>query len=133
MGIFNFGKRMEKEEKNGCCCGSAPVEEIKTESSCCCGGGNQETTTCCSEEVNGIRGIKVLGAGCKSCHEQFENAKKAVEELGLTVEVEYITDMEKVMSYGVMSMPAIVVNEKVVSMGKVLKPAEFIKLLGKLG
>ena len=75
----------------------------------------------------------MLGAGCKSCHEQFEYAKKAVEELGLSVEVEYITDMEKVMAYGVMSMPAIVVNEKVVSMGKVLKSAEVIKLLGKLG
>lgn len=53
--------------------------------------------------------------------------------MGLSVEVEYVTDMEKVMSYGVMSMPAIVVNEKVVSMGKVLKSAEVIKLLGKLG
>ena len=56
-----------------------------------------------------------------------------MEELGLGIEVEYITDMEKVMTYGVMSMPVIVVNEKVVSMGKVLKPAEIIKLFGKLG
>ena len=133
MGIFGFGKRMEEEEKNGCCCGSAPIEEIKTESSCCCGGEKKDSTTCCGEEIDGICCIKVLGAGCKSCHEQFENAKKAVEELGLSIEVEYITDMEKVMSYGVMRMPAIVVNEKVVSMGKVLKPAEFIKLLGQLG
>jgi len=115
MALFGFGKRMEEEEKKGCCC-----------------GGNQEVNTCCDEEVNGICCIKVLGAGCKRCHEQFENAKKAVEELGLSIEVEYITDMEKVMSYGVMSMPAIVVNEKVVSMGKVLKSAEVVKLLGKL-
>ena len=49
------------------------------------------------------------------------------------IEVEYITDMEKVMAYGVMSMPAIVVNETVASMGKVLKSAEVIKLFGKLG
>lgn len=115
MALFGFGKRMEEEEKKGCCC------------------GNQEVNTCCGEKVKGICCIKVLGAGCKSCHEQFENAKKAVEELGLSIEVEYITDMEKVMSYGVMSMPAIVVNEKVVSMGKVLKSAEVIKLLEKLG
>lgn len=52
---------------------------------------------------------------------------------GLGIEVEYITDMEKVMAYGVMSMPAIVVNETVASMGKVLKSAEVIKLFGKLG
>ena len=49
--------------------------------------------------------------------------------MGLPAKVEYITDMEKVMSYGVMSMPAIVVNEKVVSMGKVLKAADVEKLL----
>lgn len=49
------------------------------------------------------------------------------------MEVEYITDMKKVMEYGVMSMPAIVVNEKVVSMGKVLKTAEVEKLLKKSG
>ena len=51
----------------------------------------------------------------------------------MKVEVEYITDMEKVMAYGVMSMPGIVVNEQVVSMGKVLKSADVIKLLHKLG
>ena len=51
--------------------------------------------------------------------------------MGLPVQVEYITDMEKVMSYGVMSIPAIVVNEKVVSMGKVLKAAEVEKLLSR--
>lgn len=49
--------------------------------------------------------------------------------MGLNIEVEYITDMEKVMAYGVMSMPALVVNEKVVSMGKVLKPSDIEKLL----
>ena len=71
--------------------------------------------------------------GCKSCHEQYENAKKAVKNMGLDIEVEYITDMQKVMGYGVMSMPAIVVNEKVVSMGKVLKASEVEKLFHKLG
>ena len=59
--------------------------------------------------------------------------RKPSKNVGLSVEVEYITDMEKVMAYGVMSMPALVVNEQVVSMGKVLKAAEVIKLFGKLG
>lgn len=53
--------------------------------------------------------------------------------MGLSVEVEYITDMQKVMEYGVMSMPALVVNEKVVAMGKVLKANEVVALLRKLG
>ena len=74
-----------------------------------------------------------MGAGCKSCHDQYENAKDAVKAMKLPVEVEYITDMQKVMEYGVMSMPAIVVNEKVVSMGKVLKAADVEKLLHRLG
>ena len=107
-------------------------EEDKAESTCCCGSleaAKTEVASCCGEKVDGICCIKVLGAGCKSCHEQYENAKKAVENLGLDVEVEYITDMEKVMSYGVMSMPALLVNDKIVSVGKVLKPKEIEKLL----
>lgn len=53
--------------------------------------------------------------------------------MNLDAKIEYITDMEKVMSYGVMSMPAIVVNEKVVSMGKVLKEVQVKELLKNLG
>lgn len=122
MALFNFGKKKEEEKKApACCCGSAKAQVAKS-AECCCG-----------TSVNGICCVKVLGAGCRACHEQYENAKTAVKALGLDVEVEYITDMEKVMSYGVMSMPAIVVNEKVVSMGKVLKSADVEKLLHKLG
>jgi len=110
-------------------------DEVKKEPACACNGAVEtyEAEGCCGGIENTVTSIKVLGAGCKSCHEQYENAKKAVADLGLSVEVEYITEMEKVTAYGVMSMPALVVNEKVVSMGKVLKPAEVIKLLGKLG
>lgn len=120
MALFNFGKKKEEEKKApACCCGSAKAQVAKS-AECCCG-----------TSVNGICCVKVLGAGCRACHEQYENAKTAVKALGLDVEVEYITDMEKVMEYGVMSMPAIVVNEKVVSMGKVLKTADVIKLIEK--
>ena len=59
------------------------------------------------ETKGGGCNIKVLGAGCKSCHEQHENVKKTVADMNLDAEVEYITDMEKVMSYGVMSMQLI--------------------------
>ena len=130
MALFNFGKKKE-EEKKSCCCGS----EVKAEQTagCCCGSEAKEENTCCGAPVDGICCIKVLGAGCKTCHEQYENAKAAVAALGLSIEVEYITDMEKVMEYGVMSMPAIVVNDQVVSMGKLLKAADVEKLLRKLG
>lgn len=73
--------------------------------------------------------IKVLGSGCKSCHQLYDNALKAVEGMG--IEVEYITDLQKIMEYGAMSMPALVVNEQLVSSGKVLKPAEIVKIVWK--
>ena len=116
MGLF--GKK--KEETKTCCCSCGTAKEQTA-----------TTNTCCGEKVDGICCIKVLGAGCKSCHQQLEYVKEAVKNLGLTIEVEYVTDMAKIMEYGVMSMPAIVVNEKVVSMGKVLKAADVKVLLQK--
>ena len=102
----------------------------------CCSSVNKTHESDLSDVVgtsaNAVNSIKVLGAGCKSCHEQYENVKEAVRKSGLQVDVEYITDMEKVMSYGVMSMPVIVVNEKVVSAGKVLKTADVEKILNKI-
>ena len=124
MALFNFGKKKKEEKKAHACtcnCG-CPTSKV-----------NEIANDCCSKAKDGICCIKVLGAGCKSCHQQYENAKEAVKAMGLSVEVEYITDMEKVMAYGVMSMPALVVNEKVVSMGKVLKAADVEKLLHKSG
>ena len=105
--------RRKKEETKPCCCGKNAV--------------TADTDTVSEPITN----IKVLGAGCKSCHQMYENTKQAAEDLGLGVEVEYITDMEKVMQYGAMSMPVLVINEKVVSAGKVLKPHEVFKLLTK--
>lgn len=130
MALFHFGKKKE-EEKKSCCCGSAPKAEPTA--GCCCGSEAKEETTCCGAPVDGICCIKVLGSGCKNCHALWEASKAAVQNIGLNVEVEYVTDMEKIMGYGVMSMPALVVNEKVVSMGKVLKAADVEKLLRRLG
>ncbi|MDD5832177.1 MAG: thioredoxin family protein [Clostridiales bacterium] len=56
-------------------------------------------------------------------HDLNEACIAAVKELGMDLKLEYITDMEKFVSYSVMSMPALVINEKVVSMGKALKTA----------
>lgn len=119
MSLFNVGKKKEEERIPACACNcGCPDSE-----------GSEGKGGCCPETKDGICCIKVLGAGCKSCHQLYENAKEAVRAMGLSVEVEYVTDMQKVMEYGVMSMPALVVNEKVVSMGKVLKTADVEKLL----
>ena len=129
MSLFGLGKKKEEVKIEPACACNGEVATYEA-SSCCCGG--QQIENFCGGD-NKITSIKVLGAGCKSCHDQYENVKKAIEELGLGIKVEYITDMEKVMAYGVMSMPAIVVNETVATMGKVLNSTEVIKLLGKLG
>lgn len=76
--------------------------------------------------------IKVLGACCKKSLETFENTKIAVQELGLDAEVENIGDIMEIAKYGVMSTPALVVDEKVVSYGKLLKPNDVKKILEKL-
>lgn len=116
MALFGFGKKKE-EKKTYCCYGTGEAE-----------------TTFANTAVNGeISSVKVLGAGCKSCHDQYQNVINAAAEMGLAIDIEYITDMEKVMAYGVMSMPAIIVNEKVVSMGKVLKTADVVKLFKQIG
>lgn len=135
MALFGFGKKKEVANENtSCCCGG--VQKVKVPA-CACNGNAAEYVAsedcCCGGGDCGIKSIKVLGPGCRSCHELNEACITAVKELGMELEVEYITDMEKIVSYGVMSMPALVINEKVVSMGKALKPAEIIRLLGKLG
>jgi small redox-active disulfide protein 2 len=63
--------------------------------------------------------IKVLGSGCANCHKVEELAKQAVAQLALEAKVEMVTDMKEIMRYGVMNTPGIVINEKVVSMGRV--------------
>ena len=73
--------------------------------------------------------IKVLGGGCKSCETLLKAAKEAVDCKGVDAQVEYITDMEKIMGFGVMRLPALVIDGKVVSAGKVLKAKEIEELL----
>lgn len=63
--------------------------------------------------------IKVLGSGCANCHKVEELAKQAVAQLGVEAKVEMVTDMQEIMRYGVMGTPGIVINEKVVSTGRV--------------
>jgi small redox-active disulfide protein 2 len=122
MALFGFDKKKKEKQTPDCTCNCGCPTEKSAEIA----------NECCGEAVDAICCIKVLGAGCASCHQQYEYAKEAVKNMGLDIEVEYITDMAKVIEYGVMSMPALVVNEKVVSMGKVLKTADVERLLHKI-
>lgn len=73
--------------------------------------------------------IKILGSGCKNCVALEENTRVALKEAGIEAEVIKVTDFKEIMTYGVMRTPAIVVDEKVLSYGKVLKPKDIIKIL----
>jgi len=61
---------------------------------------------------NKIMKIQVLGSGCPTCKKLFELTKQAVEELDLKTEVEYITDIQKIVEMGVMSSPVLSINGK---------------------
>jgi len=63
--------------------------------------------------------IQVLGSGCPTCKKLFELTKQAVEELKLSDEVEYITDIQKILEMGVMSSPVLAIDGKAVVVGSV--------------
>ena len=76
--------------------------------------------------------IQVLGSGCPTCKKLFELTKQAVEELGLETEVEYITDIQKIVEMGVMSSPVLAINDKPVISGHLPDIEEIKETIKKL-
>ena len=104
MGLFGFGKNKKKDD--------IEKEVIK-----------EENTNISNEKVS----IKVLGEGCEKCDKVNDNVKEAVEILNLDADIEKIEDLIEIVTYGVMSTPGIVINEKVVSVGKTDEIVELLK------
>lgn len=75
--------------------------------------------------------IKILGTGCPKCKKLEENTRTAIAELGIEAAIEKVTDLDRIMDFGVIMTPALVINEKVVSSGKLLSPQEIAILIGK--
>lgn len=111
MGLFGFGKKKTEEVKTECCCNG----------NCNTEGAVEETSS-----------VKVLGSGCESCNKLEEATKEALKELGMDTTIEHVKDFAVIATYGVMSTPALVVDDKVVSYGKVLKKEEVMELLKKV-
>lgn len=73
--------------------------------------------------------IKVLGTGCTKCKKLEERTKEIVAELGIEAKVEKVDDIYKIMQYGVMRTPGLVINEKVVLSGQFPRKSELRELL----
>ncbi|MEI7884140.1 MAG: thioredoxin family protein [Clostridia bacterium] len=73
--------------------------------------------------------IKVLGTGCAKCKKLEANVHAAVKELAIVAKIEKVEDLQQIMAYGVMSTPALVVDEKIKFMGKVPSVEDIKKYL----
>lgn len=104
-------------------------EEAKT---CCCGGACTPESMAQAETAKTTGGVKVLGAGCAKCHALEDAARAALEELGMDTAIDHVTDFTQIAAYGVMSTPALVVDGKVVSYGKVLSKDEAKAVIQKV-
>lgn len=118
MGLFGFGKKKEKKEATSGC-------------GCSCGSKSEAHTPNTSDTQKSC--LIVLGACCEKSSKTFENVKTAAAELGLSDEVLNIGDMSEIASYGVMSTPALVIDGKVVSFGKLIHVNEAKEFIQKAG
>jgi small redox-active disulfide protein 2 len=73
--------------------------------------------------------IKVLGTGCNNCKKTKAVVGEAIQELGIAATLTEVQDIPSIMAYGVMSTPAIVIDEKVVSTGKVPAKSQVIQMI----
>ena len=114
MGFFGlFGKKENKEAP--ACCGAVDAASME----------NAEAA-----KGEGSR-IKVLGSGCAKCNQLEAATKAALEQLGMDTTIDHVTDFAQIASYGVMTTPALMIDGKVVSTGKVLKTEEVKAMLQK--
>lgn len=110
MGLF---RKKKGETKSGCC--SCTPEAMAQ-----------------AETGKASAGVKVLGSGCAKCNALEEAVRAALEELGMDTCMEHVTDFAQIAAYGVMTTPALVVDGKVVSCGKVLKKDEAKAMIQKV-
>lgn len=104
----------------------------KTNSCCCSGSCNAQSMPEADKAESRNASVKILGSGCAKCNQLEAAAKEALKQLNMNTEVDHVTDFSKIAGYGVMSTPALVIDGKVVSCGKVLKTEEVVKILRKV-
>lgn len=127
-----FGKKKETKE---CCCAQSCTSELmrkEAEKGQENGKENEKENRQDARQDNGQNNkIRILGSGCAKCMELERAVRKAVCELQADYEIDHVTDFAQIAGYGVMSTPALVFQEKVISYGKVLTVEEIKVLLEK--
>lgn len=114
IGLFRKKNKVEETKKCSCHGESQTASEKKT-----------------VQDISKKDGIIVLGSGCAKCNQLEENVVEALKELGMDVTIQHVTDFTQIASYGVMSTPALVIDGKVVSYGKVLSKEEAMNIIKK--
>ncbi len=112
-----FDKFKKKEKKESCC-------------SCC--SCNEEAIVEAASKMDEGASVKILGSGCAKCNQLEAAAREALSVLNMDTKIDHVTDFSQIAAYGVMTTPALVVDGKVVSYGKVLKTDEVVKILQKI-
>lgn len=110
MGLFS---KKKEESQNNCVCGCGADALVQV------------------PMAESPSGVQVLGSGCAKCSALEEAVRAALVELGMEPVAGHVTDFAQIAAYGVMTTPALVVDGKVVSYGKVLKKEEAKELLRK--
>ncbi|HZJ41654.1 MAG TPA: thioredoxin family protein [Patescibacteria group bacterium] len=73
---------------------------------------------------NQIKSIQVFGSDCPSCKKLHELTKEAISELNLDIDVEYISDIQRIIDLGLLSAPILMINDKVITAGELPRVEE---------
>lgn len=77
--------------------------------------------------------VKILGSGCRNCQNLEANTRRALEDLGIDAHIDHVRDEVEIVAWGVMSTPALVVDDQVVVVGRVPSPAQVRDLIAAAG
>lgn len=110
-----FFRRNRRGEERACGCGSCAPESMTR-----------------AETGEASISVKVLGSGCAKCNALEQAAREALAELGMETAIDHVTDFSRIAAYGVMTTPALVVDGKVLSCGKVLTKEEARAMIQKV-
>lgn len=118
MGLF--GKLFGGDEKKSCCC-DIQIEEVTEEDAPCCYGQDAPSGDAIA--------LTVMGPGCKKCDKLAENAEAAAKSIGAPIVVRHVSDPAAMAEAGIVSTPALLLGDEVVSQGRVLTVSEIAELL----